>query len=173
MIVFDIITIVLLAILLFWTVYNGSIIYVGIKNKRKTAALQTSLSGTLPKISLIVPTKNEGVVIKRCLDGILDINYPKDKMEVIVVDGDSKDNTCRICHEYAKNYPSLIKVIVETTSKGKPAALNLALAATTGEIVGIFDADSLPEKDVLTKVSSYFKDEKIVAVQGRTTSINE
>jgi cellulose synthase/poly-beta-1,6-N-acetylglucosamine synthase-like glycosyltransferase len=174
MIVFDVITIVLLAILLFWTVYNGSIIYVGIKNKRKTGALQTSQSGTLPKISLIVPTKNEDLVIKRCLDGILDINYPKDKMEVIVVDGDSKDNTCKICHEYSKNYPGLIKVITETKSKGKPAALNLALAATTGEIVGIFDADSLPEKDVLTKVSSYFdNDEKIVAVQGRTTSINE
>ena len=112
-------------------------------------------------------------VIRRCLDGILNIDYPKEKMQIIVVDGKSDDNTCKICSEFSEKYPENIKVISEKTAKGKPAALNLALPYVTGEIVGVFDADSLPEKDVLSKVASYFDDKKVMALQGRTTSINE
>jgi cellulose synthase/poly-beta-1,6-N-acetylglucosamine synthase-like glycosyltransferase len=173
MIVFDVISIVLLAVLLFWTFYNGSIIYVGIKNKRRQSPILTDKGAELPKFSIIVPTKNEETVIQRCLDGIFSIDYPIDKMQIIVVDGKSDDGTCKICAEFSEKYPANLKVISEKTAKGKPAALNLALPYINGEIVGVFDADSLPEKDVLSKVASYFNDEKVMALQGRTTSINE
>ena len=173
MIVSEIISITLLSILLFWTLYNGSIIYVGIKNKRKQTVFLSDGSAELPKISLIVPTKNEEIVIRRCLDGILKMDYPKDKMQIIVVDGKSEDNTFKICSEFSEKYPENIKIISEKTANGKPAALNLALPYVNGELVGVFDADSLPEKDVLTKVAFYFKDQKLKALQGRTTSINE
>ena len=173
MIVSEVISITLLAILLFWTLYNGSIIYVGIKNKRKQTIFLLDESAELPKISLIIPTKNEETVIRRCLEGILNIDYPKDKMQIIVVDGKSEDNTGKICSEFSDRYPENIKIISEKTSNGKPAALNLALPYINGELVGVFDADSLPEKDVLSKVALYFKDEKLKALQGRTTSLNE
>jgi cellulose synthase/poly-beta-1,6-N-acetylglucosamine synthase-like glycosyltransferase len=174
LIVTDIISAILLAVLLFWTVYNGTIIYVGVKNKRKqTSALTDNKITGFPKFSIIVPTKNEETVIRRCLDGIMNIDYPKDKLQVIVVDGKSGDNTLKICMEFAEKYPENIKIISEKTVKGKPAALNLALPFINGEIVGTFDADSYPEKDVLSKVASYFNDKKIAALQGRTTSINE
>lgn len=175
MIVFDIISIILLATLLFWTLYNGSIIYVGIKNKRKQIS-QSKLSdkpADLPKFSIIVPTKNEETVIRRCLDGILNVDYPKDKMQIIVVDGKSNDNTFKICSEFSEKYPENIKVISEKTAKGKPAALNLALPFIDGDIVGVFDADSLPERGVLSKVATYFSDKKLKALQGRTISLNE
>ncbi len=172
-VIFDIISIVLLAILLFWTLYNGSIIYVGIRNKRKQTIFQSDKSAELPKISLIIPTKNEETVIRRCLNSILNIDYPKDKMQIIVVDGKSEDNTISICSEFSQKYPENVKIISEKTAKGKPGALNLALPYINGELVGVFDADSLPEKDVLAKVASYFKDEKLKALQGRTTSLNE
>jgi len=175
MIVFDIISITLLAILLFWTIYNGSIIYVGIRNKRKQLLKSTDnkKNTKFPKFSIIVPTKNEETVIRRCLDGILNIDYPKDKMQVIVVDGKSDDNTYKICSEFSEKYPENIQVISEKTAKGKPAALNLVLPYINGDIVGVFDADSLPEKEALSKVASYFDDEKIKALQGRTISLNE
>jgi cellulose synthase/poly-beta-1,6-N-acetylglucosamine synthase-like glycosyltransferase len=174
MIVTDLISIILLAILLFWSVYNGSIIFLGIRDKRKQLHVSTSNKIIdLPKFSLIVPTKNEDAVIRRCLDGILNMNYPKEKMQIIIVDGQSTDNTCKICSEFSEKYPESIRVISEKTAKGKPAALNLALPFITGDIVGTFDADSLPEKDVLEKVASYFTDKKIIALQGRTTSLNE
>jgi cellulose synthase/poly-beta-1,6-N-acetylglucosamine synthase-like glycosyltransferase len=173
MIVFDIITFTLLAILLFWTVYNGSIIFMGARGKRKQALTSSANKNVeYPKFSIIVPSKNEETVIRRCLDGILNMDYPKDKLQIIVVDGKSTDNTSKICSEFSEKYPEIIKVISEKTAKGKPAALNLALPYVNGEIVGVFDADSLPEKDVLSKVVSYFGDKKVMALQGRTTSIN-
>src|SRR5674476_249788 len=132
MIVSEIISIVLLAILLFWTLYNGSIIYVGIKNKRKQTTFLSEKSAELPKISLIIPTKNEETVIRRCLDCILNIDYPKDKMQIIVVDGKSDDNTLKICSEFSEKYPESIKIISERTANGKPAALNLALPYING-----------------------------------------
>jgi cellulose synthase/poly-beta-1,6-N-acetylglucosamine synthase-like glycosyltransferase len=174
MLVFDIITTVLLAVLLFWTVYNGSIIYIGVRGKRKQVVASTENTlAEFPKFSIIVPTKNEESVIRRCLNGILSMDYPKDKMQIIVVDGKSVDGTCKICSEFEEKYPENIKVISEKTVKGKPAALNLALQYVNGEIIGTFDADSLPEKDVLAKVASYLSDKKLMAVQGRTTSSNE
>ena len=173
MLVFDIISITLLGVLLFWTIYNGSIIYMGIRNKRKQISFSSDKCTEPPKISIIVPTKNEETVIRRCLDGILNMDYPKDKMQLIIVDGKSNDRTYEICSEFSKKYPENIKVISEKTAKGKPAALNLALPYINGEIVGVFDADSLPEKEVLMKVASYFNDKKLIALQGRTTSINE
>ena len=149
--------------------------YAGIRSKRKLVPITPidSVNGEHPKFSIIVPTKNEETVINRCLNGLLSIDYPKDKMEIIVVDGNSTDSTLKICSEFKEKYPQTIKIISETQTKGKPAALNLALPYVTGEIVGVFDADSLPEKEVLEKVAAYFGDAKVMAVQGRTTSVNE
>lgn len=172
MVIFDIISTILLAVLLFWTVYNGSIIYVGIKSKKKAITSQKDTQ-PLHKFSIIIPTKNEDMVIRRCLDGIVNMDYPKEKMEIIIVDGNSTDDTKKICGEFSGRYPQLFKFISEQASKGKPAALNLALPHISGDIVGVFDADSLPEKDVLRKVTSHFTDNKLVALQGRTTSLNE
>ncbi|MGD0070174.1 MAG: glycosyltransferase family 2 protein [Candidatus Bathyarchaeia archaeon] len=172
MIIFDIFSIFLLAVLLFWAVYNGSIIYAGIRSKHKRSP-SDGKNEEFPKFSIIVPTKDEEAVIGRCLNGLQDVDYPKDKMEIIVVDGNSTDSTCKICSEFSAKYPQIFKIINEKESKGKPAALNLALPYVTGEIVGVFDADSVPEKEVLRKVASYFNDKQVMAVQGRTTSLNE
>jgi cellulose synthase/poly-beta-1,6-N-acetylglucosamine synthase-like glycosyltransferase len=79
----------------------------------------------------------------------------------------------KICKDFADSHDGNFKFICEQTSKGKPGALNLALPYISGEIVGVFDADSLPESDVLKKSVSYFNDEKVMAIQGRTTSLNE
>ena len=152
--------------------YNGSIIYVGVRSKRK-CSLNNDGNEEFPKFSIIVPTKNEEAVIGRCLSGLLDLDYPKDKLEIIVVEGNSSDSTGKVCSEFLAKYPGVFKVINEKESKGKPAALNLALPYVMGEIVGTFDADSVPDKEVLRKAASYFNDKQVTAVQGRTTSLNE
>lgn len=174
----DVISIILLTVLLIWSAYNGSIIYIGIKQKRQQAK-QSRIDQEQPpgstglSYSIIVPTKNEASVIRRCLDGILNIDYPKDKLQVIVVDGNSVDETLSICKEFEQKYPQTFTVISEEATHGKPAALNLAVTYTTNDIVAVFDADSVPHKDVLCKATGYFVDPKIDALQGRTSSINE
>jgi len=174
----DVISITLLIVLLVWSVYNGSIIYVGIKHKREQERLkkvkqEQAFFGTELSYSIIIPTKNEESVIRRCLNGILSIDYPKDKMQVIVVDGNSNDNTRKICSEFEEKYPQTFKVISEQATRGKPAALNLAMTYAVNDVVAVFDADSVPHQDVLRKATGYFADKKIDALQGKTSSINE
>ncbi len=169
----DIISLVLLSLLLFWSIYNGSIIYMGIKSKTKKTTVTKTVDDTLPSFSIIVPTKNEELVVGRCVQGIMGIDYPKDKIEIVIVDGNSSDKTLQVCEELSKKYPNNIKVVAEVESHGKPAALNLGLVHAKNEIIGVLDADSLPDRDVLNKVATYFEDNKIVAIQGRTVSINE
>lgn len=127
----------------------------------------------LPKISIIIPTKNEKAVIRRCLNGFLNLTYPKTKMEILIVDGDSKDGTKEICLDFASRYPDLIKIIEQAKPHGKPAALNIGLKNVSGEIVAIFDADSVPNSEALLRAASYFTDSSTVAIQGLTSSINE
>jgi cellulose synthase/poly-beta-1,6-N-acetylglucosamine synthase-like glycosyltransferase len=144
-------------------------LYEGLKFRPKRSY---EVSGELPKFSLIVPVKDEEVVVGRCLTSLLEIDYPREKMEILVVDGASKDSTCKVCQEFAEKNPGIVRVIGEAVSHGKPAALNFALAQVTGEIVGVFDADSIPERAVLRKVLSYFQDKSVSAVQGSTCPLN-
>jgi cellulose synthase/poly-beta-1,6-N-acetylglucosamine synthase-like glycosyltransferase/glycosyltransferase involved in cell wall biosynthesis len=168
--IFAIFSACLLAVILFWAVYHVRILFAGIRGKQKRSY---DNFGALPKFSIIVPAKDESAVIARCLDALLNVDYPKEKMEIIVVEGGSKDKTREICSEFSTKNQGIVKVICERTSKGKPAALNLALPHITGEIVGVFDADSVPEKNVLRKIASYFQDQSITALQGSTISLNE
>jgi cellulose synthase/poly-beta-1,6-N-acetylglucosamine synthase-like glycosyltransferase len=167
---FAIFSTVLLGIILFWALYHVRILFAGIRNKQSRSYEEVA---DLPKFSLVVPAKDESAVIARCLNALMDIDYPKDKMEIIVVEGNSKDATKEICTKFSEKNPVIAKVISEKSSNGKPAALNLALSHVTGDIVGVFDADSIPEKNVLRKTASHFKNKSIAAVQGSTISLNE
>lgn len=167
---FTLISTIFLTVILSWAVYHVLILFAGIRNKQKPVYVSVK---ELPKFSLIVPAKDEGAVIGRCLDALLKIDYPKDKLELVVVNGASNDNTQEICEEFSAKYRDVIKIVCETNSKGKPAALNRAFPYVTGELVGFFDADSVPEPKVLHKVASYFQNKSIMALQGSTNCVNE
>ena len=161
----------LLVITLLWTIYQVPILFAGVRSHRLKRLSKNV--GSLPEVSLIVPAKDEEAVIARCLKALLSLDYPREKMEIFVVDGHSKDATREICYEFSEKYPDVVIVLPQDESKGKPPALNLALPYTTGEIVGFFDADSVPERDALRKAVSYFQDSSVMAVQGQPLSLNE
>jgi cellulose synthase/poly-beta-1,6-N-acetylglucosamine synthase-like glycosyltransferase len=157
-----------------WCSYNGLILVAGIKHLKNSHEKKgaSSFSGDPPTISIIIPAKNEEKVIGRCLEAFLRVDYPREKMEVIVVEDGSKDKTAEICAEYAERYPGLIRLLRKPNSNGKPSALNFGLKHARGEIIGVFDADSVPEPDVLKKVAYYFSELRVEALQGRTLTIN-
>lgn len=171
MVILDFLSLILLTVLVFWTGYNGAIILAGARAKHKK--VEPDRSNNVPNISIIVPCKNEEKVIRRCLDSFLKVDYPKEKMQIIVIDGNSKDSTPQICKEFCQKKPNLFTFLAEKNSRGKPAALNQALRRVTGEIVAVYDADSLVEKDSFRKAVACFKNPEIMAVQGRTISLNE
>lgn len=138
----------------------------GVKRKRRLR------SKDLPVVSIIAPMRDEEKVASRLLDALLRLDYPPEKKEIIVVEDGSVDGTVELCKEYVKRCPSQIKLVRQTESDGKPSALNCGLKHVTGEIVAVFDADNVPERDVLLKAVSYFDDASVGAVQGRACAIN-
>jgi len=111
-----------------------------------------------PKISVIVATLNSERTIDDCLKAIFELNYPKDSLEVIVVDGCSKDATVKI----AEKYP--VKVV--SSPLNAPAAYNHAMKIVGNAVVGFIDADAKVEKEWLNKLVTYLDDPQVAGVSG-------
>ncbi len=155
--------------------YNIPIVVAGAKHlrhERRKKSKKSTLSKKLPSVSIVVPVKNEEIVIDRLLGALTRLNYPQEKTEIVIVEDGSVDVTAEICREYVRQYPDQIRLIHQLSSTGKPAALNYALKHVRGEIVAVFDADSVPDPDALLNAVKYFQDSSVAAVQGRTRSIN-
>lgn len=127
-----------------------------------------------PNISLIIPTYNEASVIDRRLKNLQDMDYPRDKLQVIIVDSASTDGTLAVCKNWLKKndlgFP--IKLLSEGQRLGKSHALNTALEFADGEIIATSDADSLWDHDALCKAVSFFADPSIGAITGRESLTN-
>ena len=128
-----------------------------------------------PYITIQLPVYNEMYVMERLLDNIALIDYPKDKLEIQVLD-DSTDETVESTREHVEKLKATgldIQHITRTDRSGfKAGALKEGLKIAKGEIIAIFDSDFLPQTDWLKLTVPYFKDEKIGVVQTRWGHIN-
>jgi len=111
-----------------------------------------------PKVSIIVATRNNEQTINECLKAIFELNYPKDFLEVIVVDGGSRDATVEIAKRYS------VKVI--SAPLNAPAAYNHAIKMLSNEVLGFIDADAKVEKEWLNKLITYLDDSQVAGVSG-------
>src|SRR5204863_7861367 len=103
-----------------------------------------------PAISVILPCRNEERFIGPCLDSFLDTQWPKDRLELLVVDGQSNDRTGDIVRHYTKKYPWIR--LIENPKRIVPTALNLGIKAATGDIVVRMDAHVVYPPEYLTKL---------------------
>ena len=128
-----------------------------------------------PTVTILIPAKNEENVIGRILQRMTELTYPKERLQVIVINDASSDRTGQIADFFAKRYP-FIEVIhrdFKEGGKGKPSALNAGLKIAKGEIILCFDADYYPQVNIIEKLISPFSDPKVGAVQGRVVVLNE
>jgi len=128
-----------------------------------------------PTVSILIPARNEERVIGRILQRMTELTYPKDKLQVIVIDDGSSDATGEIAELYAKNY-KYITVLRRSSAeggRGKASALNFGGRRAKGEIILLFDADYYPQKDIVEKLVKAFVDPEVGAVQGRVVVLNE
>lgn len=95
----------------------------------------------LPKVSIVIPCRNEEKFIGKCLDCIVANDYPKDHLEVLVVDGMSEDGTREIVQDYAKRQPFVR--LLNNPKKVTPAALNIGLSNAKGQVIMRMDAHTL------------------------------
>ena len=110
----------------------------------------------MPFVSVIVPCRNEKNFISKCLDSIIEQDYPKYKLEVLVIDGMSEDGTREIVRDYSQKYP-LIKIL-DNPKKFTPFALNIGIKEARGEVIVRMDAHAGYKKDYVSKCVKYLKE---------------
>jgi len=160
---------------LVYFVYATPIIMLGVwRYKRHGFGEDPGEDWDPPNVSILVPVKNEEKVVGRLLDALVRLDYPRENLEVVVVEDESRDRTLEICKRYSARYP-WIKVFHRDASLGKGDALNYAFHRSTGEIVATFDADDVPEEQAVKKALRYFNSPETGAVHGfhRTLNLRE
>lgn len=115
----------------------------------------------LPSVSIIIPCFNEGKTILGTVQSLLHLDYPKEKIKILIVDDGSTDDTLSVLKKYEND--STIKIFHKENG-GKHTALNFGLERVTSELVGCLDADSYVEKGALKKIVTYFEDKTAMAV---------
>lgn len=114
----------------------------------------------IPSVTVVVPAYNEEKTIEKTIKSLLNLNYPKNKLNIIVVDDGSVDNTYKVAKKYEKNN---IRVYTKENG-GKGSALNYAIKRSRTELIGGLDADSFVTKNALKKMVGYFNNPKVMAV---------
>lgn len=130
----------------------------------------------LPVVTVQLAVFNEMYVVRRLLDAVCAIDYPRDKMEIQVLD-DSTDETVEICKAHVDMWADKgfdIKHIHRTNREGyKAGALDEGLKICRGEFIVMFDADFVPTKDFIRRQVHHFSDPKVGFVQARWAHLNE
>ncbi len=128
-----------------------------------------------PLVTIQLPLYNEMYVVDRLINAVCEIDYPKDKMEIQVLD-DSTDETTAIVSNIVEQKKKLgfdISHIRRGTREGfKAGALKEGMKIAKGEYIAIFDADFIPQKEFLKKTLSFFNDDKVGMVQTRWEHLN-
>ena len=116
------------------------------------------------KISIIIPCRNEEKYIAKCLDSIIAQDYPIDNLEVLVVDGMSKDKTVQVIKSYNEQ-PLSIKIL-KNPKKITPCAFNLGIKYSKADIIMIMGAHSAYERDYISKCIKYLNKYNVDNVGG-------
>ena len=167
-----------LLIIFFYSLAQLNLLLSYLKSKKQpdnSPTFDFSKEEEIPLVTVQLPVFNELYVMDRLLNNIALLEYPKDKLEIQVLD-DSTDESVLTTAAHIEKLRETgldIKHITRTDRSGfKAGALKEGLKIAKGEFVAIFDADFLPSKDWLLKTIPFFKDEKIGVVQTRWGHLN-
>ncbi|MEW6063345.1 MAG: glycosyltransferase [Nanoarchaeota archaeon] len=117
-----------------------------------------------PSVTVAIPVYNGQEAIAKTINSVLNLNYPKEKLQLIIVNDGSKDNTKKIVEKIIKKHKKSNILLINQQNQGKGAALNTALKNTKSKFFVSLDADSFVREDALQKLIPCFKNEKTAAV---------
>ena len=163
---------IVLIVLAFYGMHRYQLVYLYYKHRKKKVTEPESHFVELPRVTIQLPIFNEQYVIDRLVDCVCKIDYPREKLQIQVLD-DSTDETVEVAHSVVQRYAAMghnISYHHRTNREGfKAGALDAGLKSATGEFVAIFDADFMPQSEWLMKVIHHFADPEIGMVQTRWT----
>ncbi len=166
--------IISLSVLLFFGSHGFVMMYYHHKYRKNFPKQKAEHDEDLVTIQL--PLYNEMYVVERLVTAVCEIDYPKDKLEIQVLD-DSTDETVDVVARLVKEKQELgfdIQHLHRASREGfKAGALKEGLKTAKGKYIAIFDADFIPKKDFLRNTLRYFSDDKIGMVQTRWEHLNE
>jgi cellulose synthase/poly-beta-1,6-N-acetylglucosamine synthase-like glycosyltransferase len=139
---------------------------------RQRLYYQDILDSDLPTVTVLVPMHDEERVARQSLDGLLRCEYPRHLLEIIPIDDHSSDGTGAILDDYAVGHAMIRPLHRREGRRGKPAALNDALAMARGDVIVVFDADYVPSRGALREIAICFNDPEVGAVMGRVVPYN-
>jgi cellulose synthase/poly-beta-1,6-N-acetylglucosamine synthase-like glycosyltransferase len=125
-----------------------------------------------PTVTIVIAARNEEENIRRCLDSMIALTYPRHLLEVIVVDDRSTDATPAVVGEYASRHAFITLLRAEQGTdhlQGKANALMQGIEATSGEILLFTDADCSVPRSWVEHVTSYYTNERVGIVAGFTS----
>jgi peptidoglycan-N-acetylglucosamine deacetylase len=146
---------------LFIAVFFESFVLVTLLSKPARTARARRPGAETPTVAIIVPCWNEEDTIATTCESLLALDYPKEKLELILVDDGSTDATPKVMARFAGN-PQI--KIIRKENGGKHTALNAGVAVTSAEFIGCLDADSFVDPSALREIIPCFADKNVAAV---------
>ena len=153
----------ILYVFLFLTLYLEIFFLITFFEERLKLAVKSTTDklSYYPSVTIIVPCWNEEKTVSKTDHSILKLKYPKDRLEIFVVDDGSTDNTWKVVQEFANN-PQV--KLFKKENGGKHTAVNFGIEKSKSELIGCLDADSFVEKDALHEIATAFnEDPKMMA----------
>ncbi len=124
-----------------------------------------------PKITFVIPAYNAANYLKESIGSVMKLDYPKNKVRVIIVDDGSTDNTLNVAKALSKRHKQ-IKVF-HKKNEGKASALNYGVKRVKTELTALLDADTILQRDILKKAIPYLQDKKTMTVMCRLVPSNK
>lgn len=128
--------------------------------KKETENLKNGVK-KYPSVTIMVPCWNEEKTVSKTIHSLLNLDYPKDKLKIMIIDDGSTDKTWEVIQKFS-NKPQI--EMYQKENGGKHTALNFGLEKVSTDLVGCLDADSYVDKDALKNIAVYFEDKETMAV---------
>ena len=166
---------IVMTVLAGYGIHRYALVYMYYRNRKNRTTEPMTHFDELPRVTVQLPIYNEQFVVDRLVDAICRLEYPKDKLDIQLLD-DSTDETRSVAEGVVERYAALghpITYIHRTNREGfKAGALQNGMQTCNGEFIAIFDADFVPPEDWLLRVIHHFAQPKIGMVQTRWTHLN-
>jgi cellulose synthase/poly-beta-1,6-N-acetylglucosamine synthase-like glycosyltransferase len=148
------------------------VVYVAARLFGRKPEAPTLSPSQAPKVSLVIAALNEESVLEERIENFLSLNYPTDRMELLLASDGSTDGTTAIGRRYADQYPGRVRLLDYPERRGKATVLNVTLPQASGEIVAFSDANTFYDKQALQKLVRWFTNPEVGAVCGKLKLIS-
>lgn len=125
-----------------------------------------------PTMTVVIPAYNEGQMVEQSIESVAAARYPRDRLEILVVDDGSTDDTWTYIQRAAARHPGLVSAVRLERNQGKRAALATGFRAARGAILVTIDSDSVIESGALLAMAGPFRDPRVGAVAGKVAALN-